>query len=316
MMQVLLTCPPMISCLDRLDYDGTKIRFVVPDFVQTMTEDALIALFKSRAFDAWIIGDDPATRAVFEAATSLKRVVKWGAGVDNVDIAALGALGIPFTNTPGLFGESVSDVAVGMLLNLTRRLSVIDRGIRAGGWPKPCGDDLNGKKACIVGLGTVGQAVARKLAAFGCRIHAADPAFADTPDGAARGTTVVRGVRVAPLCEAVGGARVLVVTCELNRRTAGLIDKECLRLMAPDCYVINVSRGPVVDEQALVDGLRSGKVRGAGLDVFVREPLDASSPLLQLSENTILGSHNGSHTFESVEAASVKAIEYLTGSGC
>ena len=112
--------------------------------------------------------------------------------------------------------------------------------------------------------------------------------------------------------EALGEARVLVVTCELNEHTLGLVDKTRLGLLAPDCYVINVSRGPVVCEEALVEALSSGKVRGAGLDVFEQEPLPTMSKLRDFPYQTILGTHNGSNTYESVDAASARAIDFLT----
>ena len=311
-MKVLLTCPPMISRLSKLTYDADRLTFVVPDFVQTMTEDALVQLLSGGEFDAWIIGDDPATRRVFEAGRrTLKRVVKWGAGIDNVDTDALRDLDIPFTNTPGLFGESVSDVAIGMLLALTRSLPAIDRGVRSGQWPKPCCVELASKRVCIVGLGNVGQAVARKLNAFRCDIWASDPAFVNTKRGATRGVMVVPDVRVAPLEEASAGATALIITCELNKHTRHLIDAACLDRLADDAYVINVSRGQVVSESALLAALRLGRVRGVGLDVFEIEPLPESSALRQYPDRTILGTHNGSNTQESVDAASARAIEFL-----
>src|SRR3546814_10081018 len=138
-------------------------------------------------YEGWIIGDDPATRRVVEAgkAGRLKAAVKWGIGVDNVDFAACKDLDIPIVNTPNMFGGEVADVAVGYVIGLARQLFQIDRGIRAGEWPKPAGMSLAGKRVALVGFGDIGRSTARRLAAFDMPIIAYDPGNHDTEIGRA-----------------------------------------------------------------------------------------------------------------------------------
>ena len=313
MYRVLLTCPPMIRSLDKLEYDKSVLQFIVPQFTQTLEEDQLKALVPT--CDAWVIGDDPATRAVFESGrASLKAVVKWGAGVDNVDQGALRDMGIPFTNTPALFGESVSDVALGMLLMLTRRLGAISAGVRQQKWPKPCGTDLRGKTVCIVGLGTIGRALCRKLKAFGCVIRAVDPAFRahGTSAISADGEHTVADVNVGTLEDNLTGAHVLILTCNLNKQTQGLIDACALSRLEQGAYVVNVSRGPVIVEGDLVNAMHTGQVWAAGLDVYETEPLANDSPLRAFDEERLVfGTHNASNSAESVVSASKQATEFL-----
>ena len=271
-MRVLLTCPPMILRLREMAIDP-ELDIIVPIFKQTMSEDELVELLPT--VDAWIIGDDPATRRVFESSRgTLRCVVKWGVGIDNVDIQALTDFGIPFTNTPALFGESVSDVAIGMLLMMTRGLHHIHEGVKTLSWPKPCGIDLNRKTVCILGLGCIGQAVARKLNAFGCDVRAVDPAFHMEGTEAVSDRDRVPSVTMRDtLSEAAAGARILIITCSLNDRTRGIVDKAVMSRMAPRGILVNVSRGPVLVERDLVDELAKGTMHGACLDVFDVEPL-------------------------------------------
>ncbi|MFO7145315.1 phosphoglycerate dehydrogenase, partial [Arthrospira sp. PCC 8006] len=159
MKDILVTCPPMLGQFDRfVDLAAGKgLKLHRAQVTQTLSEDELCVLLPG--YDGWIIGDDPATRRVFEAARAgrLRAAVKWGIGVDNVDFAACKDLGLPIINTPGMFGAEVADVAVAYVIGLARELFVIDRGGRAGGWPKPAGISLNGRCAGVVGMGDIGR---------------------------------------------------------------------------------------------------------------------------------------------------------------
>ena len=144
---ILVTCPPMLRMMDRLGdrFDRLGLRATTPDVVQTLSVEELVELVPRH--DGWIIGDDPATRRVFEAgkAGRLRAAVKWGIGVDNVDLQACADLGLPISNTPNMFGGEVADVAMGYVIALARHTFEIDRGVRQGGWPKPAGISLAGK---------------------------------------------------------------------------------------------------------------------------------------------------------------------------
>ena len=278
------------------------LELVAAQVTQTLSEEELCEQLPG--FDAWIIGDDPATRRVFEAgqAGQQRAAVKWGIGVDNVDFPACKDLGLPIINTPGMFGAEVADVAVGYVIALARHTFEIDRGVRAGGWPKPRGISLAGKTVALIGYGDIGRNTARRLLAADMRIIAYDP-FADP-------TSIDARVELAAWPERLEEADFLVVNCALTRSSFHLVDAAALQRIKPGVRVINVGRGPVIDEQALIAGLDSGRVYSAALDVFEAEPLPADSPLRH-HERCIFGSHNASNTEDGVVRTSHEALGRL-----
>jgi len=267
------------------------IELVPAKVTQTLSEDELSELLPH--YDGWIIGDDPATRRVFEAgqAGKLRAAVKWGIGVDNVDFEACKDLGIPIINTPGMFGAEVADIAVGYVIALARNTFEIDRGVRAGGWPKPRGISLEGKTVALIGFGDIGRNTAKRLLAADMRIIAYDP-FADP-------ATVDAPAQLAAWPERLEEADFLVVNCALTRSSFHLVDAEALARIKPGVRIVNVGRGPVIDEQALIEALATGQVFSAALDVFEEEPLATGSPL-RSHERCIFGSHNASNTEDGV----------------
>lgn len=303
-MKVLVTCPPMLGMIDEFIPEAARHGFeLVPVKVtQTLSEDELMDLLPE--YDGWIIGDDPATRRVFEAgkAGKLKAAVKWGIGVDNVDFAACKDLGIPIINTPNMFGGEVADVAVGYVIGLARQLFLIDRGIRNGEWPKPAGMSLTGKHVALVGFGDIGRSVAKRLSAFDMPIVAYDPGI--------EGHAGIPGVERAQWPQRLEEADFIVFTCALNAHNRHMLDADTLAECRPGVQIINVARGPLIDEQALIAALQSGHVASAALDVFEAEPLPAASPLRILPQ-CIFGSHNGSNTREAVRRASHEAINRI-----
>lgn len=305
-MKVLVTCPPMLGMIDEFIPVAAARGFeLVPAKVtQTLSESELVELLP--AYDGWIIGDDPATRRVFEAgkAGRLRAAVKWGIGVDNVDFAACKDLGIPIINTPNMFGGEVADVAVGYLIGLARQLFLIDRGIRAGSWPKPAGMSLAGKHVALVGFGDIGRSAAMRLLAFGMSVTAYDPGI--DGDGG------IAGVQRAVWPQRVEEADFIVFTCSLNAKNRHMLDAEVLAKCKRGVQIVNVARGPLIDEQALIAALQSGHAGGAALDVFETEPLPAGSPLRDMPL-CILGSHNGSNTRDAVRRASHEAMNRLFG---
>lgn len=303
-MKVLVTCPPMVRMIDefRPRFAALGVEVDAPAVVQTLPEAELIARLPQ--YDGWIIGDDPATRAVFAAgmAGKLRAAVKWGVGVDNVDLVAARELGLPITNTPGAFGGEVADVAVAYVTMLARELAAIDRGVRAGGWPKPAGISLAGKTAGLVGFGDIGRNVGRRLAAADLRLIAYDPGLAEAP----------AGVELAAWPSRVEECDFLVFTCALTPKNRHMLNAEVLARAKRGVRVVNVARGPLIDEAALAAALASGQVRSAALDVFEVEPLPADSPLRGF-EQCVFGSHNGSNTVDAVRRTSERAIGLLAG---
>jgi D-2-hydroxyacid dehydrogenase (NADP+) len=202
------------------------------------------------------------------------------AGVDRFPFDALEERGVALTNSTGIHGDVVGETAVGYMLAFARRLHVHRSNQERGEWEKPAWDDafpLRRESACVVGLGTLGGGIASRAAALGMDVT-----------GVKRTPTPVDGVdEVSPperLHEAVADARFVAVAVPLTPATEGLIDAAALDAMREDAYLVNVARGPVVDQDALVDALDAGAIAGAALDVFEEEPLPADSPLWDREE--------------------------------
>ena len=305
-MKILVTCPPMLGMIDSFSptFDKHGVAVTAPNVVQTLSIEELIQLLPQH--DGWIIGDDPATREVFAAgkAGQLKAAVKWGIGVDNVDFAACKDLGIPITNTPNMFGAEVADIAMGYVIALARETFQIDDGIRQGHWPKPRGISLAGKTVALVGFGDIGKSTARRLLAADMEVIAYDPAAPASPELAA--------VQRATWPNRVEEADFILATCSLTPSSRHMINAAVFAKAKPGVRVINVGRGPVIDEPALEAALKSGKIYSAALDVFEVEPLPIAA-YLRIHPRCILGSHNASNTADAVTRTSEIAIAKLMG---
>jgi D-3-phosphoglycerate dehydrogenase len=222
-------------------------------------------------------------------------------GVDNVDFAAASELGLPVANTPGVFGAEVADVAVGYTIALARELFATDRGVRAGGWPKPAGISLGGRVAALVGYGNIGQAIARRLRACDVRLAIYDPAAPVSEDA---------GTEVRRWPDGLGDADFLILSCALNATNHHLVDDGVLAACRHGVRIVNVSRGLLIEESALERALASGQVHSVALDVFEIEPLPLSSAL-RSHPRCIFGSHNASNTVDAVRRATEKAVGTL-----
>lgn len=304
--KILVTCPPMLGMFEEFlpafaTHDLNAFRANV---VQILSEDELIQLVPH--YDGWIIGDDPASARVLEAgkAGKLQAIVKWGVGVDNVDFDAARRLGIPACNTPGVFGKEVADLAMNFVSGLARHTFYIDREIRTrDGWPKPPGISLAGRTAALVGFGDIGRNTAKRLLAADMQVNVYDPYYAPV-DGLA--------VMHRQWPEGLEDADFIVFTAPLTASTHHMFNQETLTLVKQGVRIVNVGRGPVIDESALIRGLESGVIHSVALDVFEVEPLPAGSPLRSYDFN-IFGSHNGSNTSDAVRRVSLTAIDLMAG---
>jgi len=301
--KILCTCPPMILGIDSLKTSFEKMNadITCPKFQQVMSESDLIALVPQ--FDGWIIGDDPATKAVFSAgrAGRLRAAVKWGIGTDNVDLKGAELEGFKVPNTPAMFNEEVSDVALGYLIGLARDLFLIDRKVREGKWIKPPGATLAGKKVGLIGFGGIGRAIARKLLAFGMQVIVYDPAYDADP---------MLNVKHAIWPERVNEVDYVILCCALTSSSRHIVNTHSLSLMKQGVAIVNVGRGPLIDETALIDALISKHISAVALDVFEEEPLALTNPLRKF-ERCIFGTHNSSNTKEAVYRASIEALRLL-----
>lgn len=302
-MKILVTCPPMLGMRDQFlpIVEKYGVEATCADVVQTLSEEELIKILPE--YDGWIIGDDPATKEVFEAGKKgkLKAAVKWGIGVDNVDFEACRALNIPIINTPDMFGGEVADVGIGYLIALARETFFIDREIRKGNWPKNRGISIAGKTVGLVGYGDIGRSAGLRMRALGMNVIAFDPGKSSILD---------EGITLASWPENIEQCDFILFTCSLNSKNQHMLNSDLLSRCKNGVRIINVARGPLIDEQALCNALRLEKVHSVALDVFEVEPLPMNSYLRE-HPLCIFGSHNGSNTSDAVEKTNVKAIEKL-----
>ena len=240
---------------------------------------------------------DPIDAELVAACRELRAISNYAVGVDNVDLAAATARGIPVGNTPGVLTDSTADLALALMLGIARRLVEGDEFVQAGEWVtwEPgllLGHDLHGATVGIIGFGRIGQAVARRLDGFGCEIlH----------------TSRSGGVE---LGELLARSDFVTLHCPLTAETRGLIGAEALRRMKPSAYLVNTARGPIVDSEALRGALEQGEIAGAALDVTEPEPLPADHPLLG-APNLVVIPHLGSATHATRERMADMAVDNL-----
>lgn len=241
---------------------------------------------------------DAMTAEVMDAAPGLKVISNIAVGVNNIDVAAARARGIVVTNTPDVLTEATADMTWALIMDITRRVSEGDRLVRRGGWKGwsldfMLGMELRGRQLGIIGYGRIGKAVAARAAAFGLRVVYADPQAA--PGGDAM-----------PIDRLLATSDIVSLHCPLTPETRHLIDQAALARMKRSAYLINTSRGPVVDEAALAWALRERLISGAALDVYEDEP-NVHPELLTL-ENVVLAPHLGSATTDTRTAMADLAV--------
>jgi D-3-phosphoglycerate dehydrogenase len=244
--------------------------------------------------DAILVGLTPITAKVIDSAPNLKVVSRRGVGYDNVDLAALRRRQIPLAIVGTANASSVAEHTLFFILALAKQVMAYDQAVRNGNWgfrDSMSAVDVLDKTLFVAGFGRVGQAVAQRAAALGMKILVYDP-LVDPQLGRNAPVHFVETLR-----EGLAVCDFLSVHVPLTPQTRDLIGVEELALMKPSAFVISTARGGIVNEAALVDALRSGRIRGAGLDVFVEEPLPAGHPLVKL-ENVILSPHTASLTRE------------------
>lgn len=283
-------------------FKDKNIEIHTPNVIQTLTENELLKLVPN--FDGWIIGDDPTTEKVLQAGIKgkLRAAVKWGVGVDNVDFVAAKKLNLPIVNTPMMFGSEVADIALNYVIGLARQTFLIDRKVRQGEWIKPSGISLRGKRVALIGFGDIGLHTAKRLDICGMHLQIYDPYTKEK----------ISHFEFLSFPNKIEQADFIVITCALTPETKHLLNEDIFKKVKKGVRIVNVSRGGLIDEAALIAALRDGTVHSAALDVFENEPLPLTSPLHEF-ENCIFGSHNASNTVDAVRKATLKAIELLFG---
>lgn len=238
--------------------------------------------------DGFIAGLDEIDAAALAAAPDLQIIARYGVGTNNVDLQVAKAQGVAVTITPGANAASVAELTIALLLNLLRPLETAVTRTRQGGWPRLKGVSLVGKTVGLIGLGAIGKEVARRLVGFDCPVLAfdvaANPEFAQQYD-----------VTLLPQAELLAQADIVSLHVPVLPETRQMVNAAFLQQMKPDSYLINTSRGELVDEVALYTALVDGRLAGAALDAFQQEPPDAANSLLALPQ-VIPTPHMGAHS--------------------
>ena len=242
--------------------------------------------------DVLVVGLQRITERVLEAAARLKVIGRCGVGLDNVDLRAAGARGIPVVYTPGANAQTVADLTLGLMLALARKITQADRMTRDNQWKRIMGNDVWGKTLGIFGLGQIGANVARRAKGFDMRVVAYD--VVQNPPLAKE-----LGVEYRSKADILAQADFITLHLPLNPETQGFIGEQELKAMKKTAVLVNTSRGGIVDEQALYRGLKAGEIAGAALDVFAQEP-PGKTPLVEL-DNFIGSPHIGGITVEAIE---------------
>jgi D-3-phosphoglycerate dehydrogenase len=278
------------------------VEMIEGDLVVASALDAETLTKEARDADIVIVRA-PLPPALFDNAPRLRAAIRHGAGLDMIPVEAATKAGVLVANVPGVNANSVAEHVMFSTLALLRRFRAMDRDLRDGGWlagreHAPLTNELGGRTMGIVGMGAVGKAVA-KIAhdGFGLTVIANSRTASSLP----------QNVRFATLEELAMASDIVVLCCPLTPETTGLISREIINLMRPGALLINVSRGPVIDDDALIEALENGQIGGAALDVFSTQPLAPEHPYFSF-DNVIVTPHMAGITEESMERMGTGAI--------
>ena len=286
MKKVLISAPYLMTSLKRFEpvFNHYGIEMIIAKVHERLEEEDLLNF--AGEFDGVVCGDDRFSEKVLTACVPrLKVISKWGTGIDSIDREAAKRLGVQVRNTPNAFTLPVADTVMGYLLAFARNIPWMDAMIKQGGWTKIPSMSLAELTLGVIGVGRIGKAVIQRAKGFGMRLLGNDIVEVD-PD-------FIREyeVEMLPLPDLLAQADYVSLNCDLNQTSRHLMNEKTLAMMKTNGVLINTSRGPVIDEQALIRELQTKHIRGAALDVYEEEPLAADNPLLKM-ENVLLGSHN------------------------
>lgn len=302
--KVLISCLQLQANIEdyRHLFAERDIEIELPIVDQQLTAPKLLGIIDR--FDGVIAGDDEFTEEVLEKATRLKIIARWGVGVDAVDLVAAERLGIQVVNTPNVFADEVADIVIGYVIMMSRQLHKLDRSVRDGGWAKIEGISLRGKTLGVIGMGSIGRAVAQRGLASGMSILGYD--VAPVPQSFVEETRT----HIVDLQELISHSDFISLNCNLTDSNRHMLGAAEFASMKPGVYLVNTARGPLIDELALVSALQDGRVAGAALDVFETEPLPLENPLRKF-DNCIFGTHNSSNSREAVMRVNQLSVENL-----
>ena len=250
-----------------------------------------------------ITGSRLITRNVISAGKKLKGVIACGVGFDHIDVAAATEKGVYVVNTPGVNAVTVAEFAFGLMLSLGRKIPQLNASVKTGKWVRweLIGKELWGKTLGLVGLGRVGTYLATIGKGFAMKLLVYDPYVT-------KERVIEIGGEPVTLETVLRQSDFVVVCCLLTDETKGLIGEKAIDMMKPTAYLVNVARGPIVNERALIKALQEKRITGAGLDVFEKEPPATDNPLLKF-ENVVASSHMAGLSVESTERIQLVAAE-------
>lgn len=287
------------------EFDAQPLRFlkdtgfevVLNPYGRSLTGDEVIEL----ASDAigLIAGTEPLDKAVLEKLPLLKVISRCGSGTENVDVKAAARLNIKVFNTP--FGPTlaVAELTVGLILDLLRKVTLMDRAVRAGIWKKRMGNLLNGKRVGIIGFGRIGQKTGKLLKAFGCEISYYDNAMIKE--------LMDSGIKKMEMDELLKESDIVILHIS-GKYEKPMLDAKEIEMMKRGAWLVNVARGGAVGEKAAFDALKDGRLAGAAFDVFEKEPYNG---ILKDLDNVILTPHIGSYAKEARQEMEMEAVRNL-----
>tara|TARA_A100001037_G_scaffold266344_1_gene258432 strand:- start:36593 stop:37540 length:948 start_codon:yes stop_codon:yes gene_type:complete len=256
---------------------------IVPEVTERLEEHELLSIIHD--IDGAICGDDRFTRKVLDAAKSLTVISKWGTGIDSIDNQYAAKKNIKVFNTPNAFTNPVSDTVLGYILTFARQLHSMNDDVKSHIWEKRNLVSLYECTLGIIGLGNIGQAVAKKAQPFGMTLIGYDPTRP------AQTFIESTGITLVDIQTILKESDFITLNCNLNKSSFHLLSNEEFSMMVRRPYIINAARGPLINESALVEALKSNKIKGAALDVFEEEPLPHES-LIRNFNNVLLAPHN------------------------
>lgn len=292
---------PIIKTFDDF-FSRNSVEYTPLEVSERCTESELLPIIAD--FDGVICGDDQFTKKVLMAARRLKVISKWGTGVDSIDLAAAKSLGIRVCRTPNAFTNPVADSVMGYIISFARQLQKMNSKMKNGEWEKIPGRALSECSLGILGVGSIGKAVATRANSFGMKLLGHDIA------PISKEFVQDHNIEIVGLKELCARSDFLTIHCDLNPTSRLLIGPEELKIMKSTAVLVNLARGGVVDEASLIVALSNKLIAGAALDVFELEPLPADSPLRSM-ENVMLAPHNSNSSPEAWKKVHTNTLTQL-----
>ncbi|KAJ4727071.1 glyoxylate/hydroxypyruvate reductase HPR3-like [Melia azedarach] len=299
---LLIRKPAVFDMFGEQPFTSNKFHYLKA-YESTLPLDQFLTTHAESAKAIFSSAGAPVTAEILQLLPKVRLVVVTSAGLNHIDVGECHRRGVAVANAGNVFSEDVADCAVGLLIDVLRKISAANRFVRQGLWPVngeyPLGSKLGGKRVGIVGLGSIGSEVAKRLESFGCcisynsRKKKPSITYPFYPD----------------VCELAANSDVLIICCGLTHETHHMINKQVLSALGKKGIVINVGRGPIIDEKEMVKCLLQGEIAGAGLDVFENEP-DVPKDLFAL-DNVVLSPHSAVFTAESLKEVCELAVANL-----